>query len=303
MLDKNDFLLRKLNPKARIRPRTYAVIFRFVPCNGPFDPSSDEHLRNVEIENDLPANSIIAASWCKRPDKRSPNQTTATLKVACSSPDTANQMLTGRIRVDDHLVDVRKDLRIPLRCVKCQEYGHMQDSCIGVAKCVNCSSESHSADKCDRSPSCVSCGPSSQHPSSSPSCPSFIKKCEALDSRFPENTMPYYPSKDSWTWAASPSNPPPPREAPPPLLQPSNPNHHSVRPIRQRPQHKEVRFDIPPPSGSQERETDDGWNPVRRRQGSPQRRRQTTISDIWGTQSTTRQTPRHDEPPHWPTNQ
>ena len=179
----------------------------------------------------------------------------------------------------------------------------MQDSCIGVAKCVNCSSESHSADKCDRSPSCVSCGPSSQHPSSSPSCPSFIKKCEALDSRFPENTMPYYPSKDSWTWAASPSNPPPPREAPPPLLQPSNPNHHSVRPIRQRPQHKEVRFDIPPPSGSQERETDDGWNPVRRRQGSPQRRRQTTISDIWGTQSTTRQTPRHDEPPHRPTNQ
>ena len=179
----------------------------------------------------------------------------------------------------------------------------MQDSCIGVAKCVNCSSESHSADKCDRSPSCVSCGPSSQHPSLSPSCPSFIKKCEALDNRFPKNAMPYYPSKDGWTWAASPSNQPPPREAPPPLLQPSNPNHHSVCPIRQRPQHKEVRFDIPPPSGSQERETDDGWNPLRRRQGSPQRRRQTTISDIWGTQSTARQTPRHDEPPHWPTNQ
>ena len=190
MIDKNNFLLRKLNPKVRIRPRTYAVIFRFIPCNGPIDPSSDEHLRNIEIENDLPGNSIIAASWCKHPDRRSPNQTTATLKVACSSPDMANQMLTGRIRIDDHLVDVRKDLHIPLRCVKCQEYGHMQDLCIGVAKCANCTSESHSTDKCDRSPSCMSCGLSSQHPSSSPSCPSFIKKCEALDNRFPENTMP-----------------------------------------------------------------------------------------------------------------
>ena len=160
----------------------------------------------------------------------------------------------------------------------------MQDLCIGVAKCANCTSESHSADKCDRSPSYVSCGPSSQHPSSSPSCPSFIKKCEALDNRFPENTMPYYLSRDSWTWAASPSNPPP-------LQQPANPNHHSVRLIRQRPQHKEVRFDISPPPGSQEREVDDGWSSVQRRQGSPQRRCQTTISDIWGSQSTARQAP------------
>ena len=235
----------KLNPKAHIRPRTYAVIFRFVPCNGPFDPSSDEHLCNIENENDLPANSITAASWCKHPDRRSPNQTTATLKVACSNPDAANQMLTGHICINDHLVDVRKDIRIPLRCVKCQEYGHMQDLCIGVEKCSNCTSEFHGVDKCDRSPSCVSCGPGSQHPSTAPSCPSFIKKCEALDNRFSKNTMLYYPSRDSWTWAASPSNPPPPQKGPPLPQQLVNPNHHSVHPNCQRPQHKEVRIRHP----------------------------------------------------------
>jgi hypothetical protein len=118
-----------------------------------------------------------------------------------------HRLLTGRIRVNDHLVTVRKDLRIPIRCVKCQEYGHIQDACIGVEKC-NCGSEFHRSDKCDRAPNCVSCGKGSNHPSTSPSCLTFLRKCEALDGRYPENTMPYFPSKEGWTWEASPANPP-----------------------------------------------------------------------------------------------
>ena len=70
MIASNSFLLSELGPKAQICPGTYAVIFRFVPCNGPFNPSLDENLHNLERENDLPANSILAASWCKRPDRR-----------------------------------------------------------------------------------------------------------------------------------------------------------------------------------------------------------------------------------------
>ena len=156
MINKNDFLLKELSPKACIRPRAYTVIFRFVPCRGSFDPSLVEHLRNIEKENDLQSNSISTASWCKHPDERSPGQTTATLKVACANPDVANHLLTGCIRVDNHLVVVKKDIPIPIRCVKCQEYGHTQDSCIGVERCSNCSSKFHQSDKCDRSPTCVS---------------------------------------------------------------------------------------------------------------------------------------------------
>ena len=62
MIENNNFLLGELSPKARILPRTYAVIFRFVPCNGPFDPNIDKNLRNLERENDLPPNTIVAAS-------------------------------------------------------------------------------------------------------------------------------------------------------------------------------------------------------------------------------------------------
>ena len=134
MIEKNDFLLKELSPKARIRPWAYSVIFRFVPCDGSLDPGNDKHLCDIEEEKDLQVSSITAASWCKRPDRRSPGQMTATLKVACANPNAANRLLTGRIRVNDHLVTVRKDLRIPIRCVKCQEYGHIQDTCIGVKK-------------------------------------------------------------------------------------------------------------------------------------------------------------------------
>ena len=196
MVAKNDFLLKGLSPKAQIRLRAYAVIFRFIPCHGSFNPNNEEHLRNVEKENDLPANSISAASWCKHPDRRSPGQTTATLNVACSNPDAANLLLTGRIRVDDHLVTVRKDIRIPIRCGKCQEYGHIQDACIGVQKCTNCSSKFHQTDKCNRAPACVSCGRGSNHPSTSLSCPTFLRKCKALGGSFHKNTMPYFPSRE-----------------------------------------------------------------------------------------------------------
>ena len=210
MIEKNDFLLKKLSPKACIHPRAYTVIFRFVPCDRSFDLGNNKHLCNIEEENDLQVSSIAAASWCKCPDRRSPGQTTATLKVACANPDTANCLLTGRIWVNEDLVTVHKDLHIPIRCVKCQEYGHVQDTCIGVEKCTNCGSEFHHTDKCDRAPNCVSCSKGSNHPSTSPLCPTFLRKCKALDGQYPENTMPYFLSKEGWAWEASPTNPLPP---------------------------------------------------------------------------------------------
>lgn len=97
MIDKNDFLLKEISTNAHVCPRTYAVIFRFVSCNGPFDLSLDNHLCNIESENNLPINSIMAALWCKCPNRRLPNQTTTTLKVACSNPHIANHLLTGCI--------------------------------------------------------------------------------------------------------------------------------------------------------------------------------------------------------------
>jgi hypothetical protein len=239
--------------------------------------------------------SIASASWCKRPEKRSPNQATASLKVACVNPETANRLLTGHIRVEDHLVSVHKDLRIPLRCVKCQEYGHTQDTCISVVRCSNCASDSHGSSDCSKTPKCVSCGEGSSHPSTSLTCPAFLRKSEALVERFPENSMPYYPTNESWTWATSPANPPPSTSPLPPPQQ-SNPRQpNSLRPIRQS-AHQRGRGQSHPHSQTrfQPRQPDNGW---------PGERRQTTLTNAWGTQPTASSSanPRTDLPPPAPT--
>ena len=214
-------LLAKLSPNAQIRLRTFPVIFKFVPCNGIFDPANKQHLRDLEEENDLAPNSIASADWCKKPEKRSPSQSTANLKVQCSSAEAANRMLQERIRLDSNLINVHKDLRQPLRCVRCHEYGHFKDGCHNNERCAHCASESHSSANCDRSnaPSCAACGDRSNHPASSPTCPTFLAKQKALLQRFPENSMPYYPTGERWTWAQSPTNaerelPPPPTGTP-----------------------------------------------------------------------------------------
>ena len=205
-------ILSNLCPTADIRQRSYALIFKFVPCSGNFDPSDDANLREIESDNGAPPNSIVSASWCKRPDLRSPNQQTANLKVCCASPESANHYLRERIRVHGELVNVRMDLRMPTRCNRCQEYGHIRANCINPERCANCAGVNHSAGDCliGNKQSCVSCGEGSDHGSASPSCPIFKSKCDDINARFPENSLPYFPTSDRATWASLPSNPPRP---------------------------------------------------------------------------------------------
>ena len=233
MVNKDTHLLNEINPKVHIQRWTYVVIFRFVLCTGIFDPSIDDHLCDLEKENDLPANSIAAASRCKHPDRRLPSQTTTTLKVACVNPDVANQLFTGCICIDNHLINVHKDIWIPVRCIKCQGYGHTQDVCIGIMRCANCTSEFHRVDVCDKQLSCV-LQARFPAPSTSPACLVFMQKCDVLDMCFPKNSMPYFPSNDSWTWASRPTNPPLPENPLPPLQQ-ASPRHRSIRPVCQQP--------------------------------------------------------------------
>jgi hypothetical protein len=83
----------------------------------------------------------------------------------------------------------------------------MQDVCTNTEKCANCASEFHSTADCSRAPKCVSCGNSSSHLSSSPTCPAFLCKSEALVEHYPENAMPYYLTKENWTWSTSSPHP------------------------------------------------------------------------------------------------
>ena len=274
LCNKNVFLLTELGPKACISPHTYAIIFCFIPCNGSFDPSTSEHLHNIKKENDLPANSLVSASCCKHLQKRSPNQATTSLKVACVNPKTANCLITGHIHVEDHLINVHKDIYILIHCIKCQTYGHTQDACIGVEKCANCASEFHSADKCDRAPCCVSCRAGLSHPSSLLVCPFFLCKSNALNECYPENSMPYFPTNENWTWATSPTNTSAPAATLPPPQQ-ANPQHWPISPIHQRAHRQEARAWLLLHSQSSSHPVDNSW---------PRDCHQSTLPGLWGSQ-------------------
>ncbi|KAF5386202.1 hypothetical protein D9615_002619 [Tricholomella constricta] len=159
-------------------------------------PRTKSNCRNIAAELALVhgdrANigAILSASWLKRPDRRSPKQTVASLKVVCSTAEAANCLLQERIFVAGHLVVIRKDLKEPIRCNKCQRYGHIRASCKSPERCATCASPDHVTTECPPNPT--------------PRCPIFKKQCDDLESCLPENHMPYFPTGEAWTWAAAP---------------------------------------------------------------------------------------------------
>ena len=276
------------------RSRSYVLIFKFVPCTGGFDPFDDANLREIEADNGAPPNSITSASWCKRPDLRTPNQQTANLKVCCATPEGANYFLKERIRVLGELVNVRMDLKVPTRCNQCQEYGHIRANCTNPERCVNCASIDHTVESCliGNKQCCVSCGEGSDHGSASPACPTYKSKCDDINSRFPENLLPFFPTADRATWASLPSNPPrptspfPQRDATPQNLCFGLTVPQSYRPGRQPargarcPPSPAARSSQPGPSqpipSSSQRPVDNGWN---------RNLHQTELPRAWGSQT------------------
>ncbi|GFV57825.1 uncharacterized protein TNCV_3072041 [Trichonephila clavipes] len=66
---------------------------------------------------------------------------------------------------------IRPYIPNPLRCYKCQRFGHSQTSCRGQLTCSRCASVGHSSMDCTLEPKCVDCTES--HPSNSKLCPKW----------------------------------------------------------------------------------------------------------------------------------
>ena len=140
--------------------------------------------------------------------------------------------------------------------------------------------------------SCVSCSEGSDHSSASPVCPSYKSKCNNINSCFPENLLPYFPTADRATWAPLPSNPPRPTSPfPQRATLPQNfrygltipqTYHPGKQPARgaRRPPSPASRSSQPSPSQaiplSSQRPVDNGWN---------RNLRQTELPRTWSSQS------------------
>ncbi|KAG5334801.1 hypothetical protein C0989_003063, partial [Termitomyces sp. Mn162] len=65
-----DIVTATFGRTASVKPKTYNIIARFVPCHGRFNPQDQTHLRTIEDENNLEPNSITSATWLKAAEKR-----------------------------------------------------------------------------------------------------------------------------------------------------------------------------------------------------------------------------------------
>ena len=96
----------------------------------------------------------------------------------------------------------------PLRCYKCQVYGHHENKCSRQAICINCGMPEHCASgQCQRPAKCVNC--SGDHPANSKECPQWEKekkilkiKCEQNIS-FPEARKQYEQFFQARTYASA----------------------------------------------------------------------------------------------------
>ncbi|GFT91495.1 RNA-directed DNA polymerase from mobile element jockey [Trichonephila clavipes] len=66
---------------------------------------------------------------------------------------------------------IRPYIPNPLRCFKCQRFGHSQTSCRGQLTCSRCASVGHASTDCSLEPKCVNC--LQPHPSDSKICPKW----------------------------------------------------------------------------------------------------------------------------------
>ena len=73
----------------------------------------------------------------------------------------------------------------PLRCFKCQGYGHGSSKCTHAERCSKCGGN-HSSDACtENNPSCVHC--SGQHSASDRKCPKFLEEKAIVTLKYKEN--------------------------------------------------------------------------------------------------------------------
>ena len=96
--------------------------------------------------------------------------------------------LPKTVKVGFEIIKVDVYVPNPLRCFKCQQFGHHSDNCRRQEVCARCGQPGHSDDSfdCDSySASCANCG--ANHPAYSRQCPAWLKEKEILKLKYTNN--------------------------------------------------------------------------------------------------------------------
>ncbi|GBM15379.1 hypothetical protein AVEN_270891-1, partial [Araneus ventricosus] len=125
-------------------------------------PQSVKHVQRISIRRDgklIPTKHLI---------------------LTFSKPRLPQHVMVGYIRCP-----VRPYIPNPLRCYKCQRFGHSKPNCRGTLTCARCAVAGHESNDCTAKEKCINC--KGDHPSFSRSCPSWKMEKEVVTLKFKNN--------------------------------------------------------------------------------------------------------------------
>ncbi|KAF0297978.1 Gem-associated protein 2 [Amphibalanus amphitrite] len=132
-------------------------------------------LRNVSDEDIADGLSEYGVTAARRILTRRGTVPTNNIILTFDTTDMPNEVRVGYIKVR-----VRPYVPAPMRCYRCQRFGHTKDNCRGRPTCSKCASQDHTDDTCDsETPRCVNCGEGQKpHSAYDRSCPTYVKEKE-----------------------------------------------------------------------------------------------------------------------------
>ena len=212
--------LRELGEtEASFKTRSFNVVAYYVPLN--LDTNSEKDRIEIEEANNIPKGGLTKIRWIKPPARRRTDQRYAHVIITFSDADSANRAIVNGLSICHKRVSAAKCKKEPIRCLKCQGWDHIAAECISsqeVNICGTCGARDHWTSKCVKQDTvyCTSCR-ATDHASWDRNCPTFLRKIDDLNARDPANDLPFFPAKESWTWA--PSYPSHGRRVPPAEIQ------------------------------------------------------------------------------------
>ncbi|CAD7069570.1 unnamed protein product [Tilletia caries] len=129
-----------LDPNARLKDANFEIAVHLMPRD--FDTDNMEHVQEFWDQNPHSFHSS-GFKWAGGPNDKKHG----TLLLSFRRAADANELLKASVVWDHRMLETRRSVRRPNQCNRCQEFGHVAQSCKKEQKCGRCAG-SHSTSSC-----------------------------------------------------------------------------------------------------------------------------------------------------------